>query len=65
MGLLESIGLAFVIFTSLFGIAALTFFGWHGVKRLRRHLDIGRLDEDAAIGDHLNLRAQRERLVAR
>ena len=65
MSIYEAIGVAFVIFTSLLGTAVIIWVAVHGAQRLHGHLDIGRLDEDAAVRNHLDIRAQRERFVPR
>lgn len=53
MSTYESIGTAFVILTSLFGISAFLFLAWHGVEVLRGRLAIGKMEEDAAVRDQL------------
>ena len=62
MTIWTSIGIAFAVYMTLIGIAIHIYVAWQGVVRLRGHLDIGRLTENGAVGDHLNMRAQLERV---
>ena len=62
MTIWTALGVGLAIYMTAIGIAIHIYVAWQGVVRLRGHLDIGRLTENGAVGDHLNMRAQLERV---
>ncbi len=53
MTALEAIGLLLLIYMALSGLAGHIYFAWSGIQRTRQHLDLGRLNEDAAVRDSI------------